>query len=378
VLKYKKTEDEVNLYTFYALKEGGFLSKLFPRLKTAPRTSIVLNAYTFITRISNKFLRKIGMNHRENEVRMFELLAPRVSIENCDVLHYWPFYCAKMVERIKQDNKGICTVAEYYEAEPSYANNIYDQEYIRFGLKSEDHGNLKIDQNQCFKFENNIIVPSEFTKETYQSKFPNKTYFVCSYGSAGYELCDNYEEIIDFNVEVKSKRIVFVGQVCVEKGVHYLIEAVKNLDVTLDLIGPIRKGQEELFSSLIGGSDNVKYIGAKKNHDVLLLLKEYQIFCMPSLSDSYSLASVEALSRGLPVIVTESCGIKDNIKQYQLGYVAQVQSAASIKECIGQFYGSFDYSQFKIGLREFFSEEYSQKYPQSVYQVYKTIVKNKK
>ncbi|NMH65364.1 glycosyltransferase family 4 protein [Shewanella salipaludis] len=370
LLKIKSEDDVIKLYTFYALRKGSVANNLFPKFKTAPEQAIVLMFFTFITRISNIFLRKIGVNTRENEIRMFRAFAPKAELAKADVLHYWPFYCAGMVKQLK-GNKNMRTVAEYYEAEPSFVNSIYDDEYKKFAIKTEKKINTLIDQNACFEFEDNFIVASEFTKKTYELKYPNKNYYVCKYGPAGYPLDKNSDFFVSKKCEVFN--IVFVGQICVEKGVHYLIEAVKNIDVKLDLVGPIRNGQEKIFSKMISENKNVKHLGPKRHSEILDILRGYDLFCLPSLADNYSLAVVEALSVRIPVVVTENCGNAEDVKRYNLGLVATVKNADSLKACIMGIKTNFDFSLFNDGLEEFFSLENQLVYPKAVLDVYKMI-----
>lgn len=72
-------------------------------------------------------------------------------------------------------------------------------------------------------------------------------------------------------------------------------------------------------------------------------MKYYQssdIFVFPSLSEGSSLACLEAMSCGLPCIVTENSGsIITNNKE---GVVIPIRSVKSIKENILYFYNNLD------------------------------------
>ncbi|BBN82629.1 hypothetical protein PA25_26140 [Pseudoalteromonas sp. A25] len=377
IMELLDKNEELNLFTFYALRQGSLLNRLFPKLKVAPETSFTLDFYTIVTRLANKVLRKVGANVRENESFMFELLAPKRTIQSCEVLHYWPFYCADMIKRIKKE-KDLATVAEFYEAEPSYVNELYATEYERYGLSFNRPINMMIDQNMAFSFEDNFIVASEFTRRSYAIKYPEKKYYVCKYGPAGYLLDDNAFREISKRRSASVNNIVYVGQVCLEKGVHYLLDAVKGLNVDLHLIGPIREGQETVFNKLLARTDNVKWHGAMRHTEVLNKLSEYDAFCLPSLADNYSLAVVEALSKGMPVIVTANCGNADDVQNFNLGMVTKVKDAASIRECIIKLKTTFDYVDFESGLRSFFSETNRNAYPQSVLNVYRELSRKSK
>jgi glycosyltransferase involved in cell wall biosynthesis len=369
--KFVPNNVRINLFTFSALRETSIEAKLFPKFKKAPSDSVVLNTFTLVSRILAIFYKKFGLNHMELYKSLFKILAPKKQILDANIVHYWPFYA---IDLIREQRSNLKTVAEFYEAEPDYVNSIFESEYIKFGIKSKNRVNKLIDQNECFKFESNIIVASEYTKRSYQIKYPDKNYFICKYGPLGFEL-DEKELVVDFSI---NRKIVFVGQICLEKGVHYLIEAVKNLNVTLDLIGPIRSEQKIIFDEMIKKHNNINHLGPMRNSEVLNVLKNYSLFCLPSLSDNYSIAVVEALSKKIPVIVTENCGNADDIVKFGLGFVVPVKDEKKIELAVNYMLENFDYKKFEDGLKLFFSKENQDAYPKSVYESYLKILSSEK
>lgn len=359
----------VDLYTFYCLRSGSMLSTLFPKLKKAPSSSNTLDMFTFSARITTLLCKRYGLNFRKSEIFLLEHFAPWSRILDADLVHYWPFYCSEKI-KIAKDKLGLKTVAEYYEAEPDFVNAIYNNNLERYGLSNNTPINLMIDQNHTFEFETNFIVGSEFTKNSYLRKFPNAKIHVCSYGPSGFSLVQKPKPLLD-----KSKRLklVFVGQICIEKGVDKLLESIQELNVSLDLVGPIRSGQEKIFSKLMSSCKNCIYHGPKRHSEVLDMLVRFDIFCLPSLADNYSLAVVEALSRAMPVIVTDHCGNADDIQKFNLGYVAKAGCSLSLQQAIYKMCTEFDLHRFAIGLDEFFSSKNIQAYPSSVLQVYREI-----
>jgi GalNAc-alpha-(1->4)-GalNAc-alpha-(1->3)-diNAcBac-PP-undecaprenol alpha-1,4-N-acetyl-D-galactosaminyltransferase len=103
------------------------------------------------------------------------------------------------------------------------------------------------------------------------------------------------------------KRIVTIGRLSKEKGHKYLIEAISKMNLdgwVLDIIGdgPERKSLEELVekNSLV---DKVFFHGMQK--DISLYLSRSKIFVLPSLSEAFPLALIEAMSLGLACISTD-------------------------------------------------------------------------
>jgi glycosyltransferase involved in cell wall biosynthesis len=62
----------------------------------------------------------------------------------------------------------------------------------------------------------------------------------------------------------------------------------------------------------------------------------------PSLQDNYGLAMPEALTYGLPVVVTENTGAKDLIKEGVNGFIIPIRDSEAIKEKIMYYYRKKD------------------------------------
>ena len=105
------------------------------------------------------------------------------------------------------------------------------------------------------------------------------------------------------NLDPRKKVIGYVGRISKEKNTHLLLEAFRKLDSqdTLHLLivgdGPVSQSKEfrETKNCTVTG-----FVG-----DVETYLRAMDIFVMPSLTETTSLATLEAMSSGLPVIVTK-------------------------------------------------------------------------
>ena len=67
-------------------------------------------------------------------------------------------------------------------------------------------------------------------------------------------------------------------------------------------------------------------------------LLDADLFVYPSWSDGYGLAPREAMAMGVPVIVSENTGMKEEIKRQSQGAVFKCGDKDKIKELINQYY----------------------------------------
>jgi len=169
-----------------------------------------------------------------------------------------------------------------------------------------------------------IVVPSNFSRETLMLA-PKLTAPV---------------EVIPYGCPPAVKKIepwnggklklLFVGGLTQAKGIGYLLEAVRGLKshVELTLIGNRANPNAPSDEDLRGHN----WIPSLPNPDVLAQMEKNHVFILPSLHEGFSLSLLEALSRGLAVIVSEHTGAIDLIANGKEGFIIPVQSAEAIRE----------------------------------------------
>lgn len=103
-------------------------------------------------------------------------------------------------------------------------------------------------------------------------------------------------------------QVVFAGACSVSKGLPYLIKAVESLrsDVALTLVGTV----EPLVARLLRESSiSVSIHPYMPRPQLRQLFGEQDVLVMPSLGDSFGFVAMEAMACGLPVIVSDHCGV---------------------------------------------------------------------
>src|SRR3989344_875977 len=114
-------------------------------------------------------------------------------------------------------------------------------------------------------------------------------------------------------IAADKKVIGYVGRISKEKNIKVLLEAFRKLEpqdqLHLLLVGDGPKDQTDNFRWL----KNCTITGFKPN--VNTYLKAMDVFVMPSLTETTSLATLEAMATGLPVIVSKVGFIKDYVRK---------------------------------------------------------------
>lgn len=107
--------------------------------------------------------------------------------------------------------------------------------------------------------------------------------------------------------KLTDKNVIFVGGARPAKGLPYLIKAVNQLPNTSLLVIGGWGEESELCKAM--AKENVEFIGAVHPSKVPDYLNKASIFCLPSLSEGFPNAILEAMASGLPIVATKVGGV---------------------------------------------------------------------
>jgi glycosyltransferase involved in cell wall biosynthesis len=131
----------------------------------------------------------------------------------------------------------------------------------------------------------------------------------------------------------KPLKLVFAGTITRRKGIHLVLEAVKQLrNVELTIVGPIADGKEFLDKN----KGNYTHFPFLHHEELAKKFREADLFVFPSYLDSWAMIVLEAMACGTPVIVTENTGSKDVVRQGS-GKIIPVDDLDALKSKI-QYY----------------------------------------
>lgn len=101
--------------------------------------------------------------------------------------------------------------------------------------------------------------------------------------------------------------VLWLGTVCLRKGVQYLLEAARllvNEDISFTIVGPLGISADAAATA----PKNVSFIGRVTRDRLTAVYDQADLFVIPTLSDGFAMTQIEAMAHGLPVIATPCCG----------------------------------------------------------------------
>ena len=131
-------------------------------------------------------------------------------------------------------------------------------------------------------------------------------------------------------------RVLFAGSMSQRKGLADLFAAVRLLnrrDVELVILGSPVASMSFYRREL---ADFI-YEPPRSHAAVLALMGTCDVLCLPSLVEGRALVIQEAMSQGLPVIITPNTGADDVVTEGVSGFVVPIRSPEAIAEKIGWF-----------------------------------------
>ena len=139
----------------------------------------------------------------------------------------------------------------------------------------------------------------------------------------------------DMNEKVK---FIFVGKIDRRKGIQHLLPAFEKLDsekAELILVG--RYNENDSLIREYSKRLNIKFMGFVTQDVVAKMYRTSDVFVLPSLGEGLAQVGIEAMSSGLPIIVTENSGVNDLIKTGKEGMIIPVSDTNALYEAMKWF-----------------------------------------
>jgi glycosyltransferase involved in cell wall biosynthesis len=136
-------------------------------------------------------------------------------------------------------------------------------------------------------------------------------------------------------------KLLFIARFAHNKGIHILLEAIKQLNAEgyEDKLEFNLGGKGPLFEHYSTGFSykNVNYLGFVSDEQLIELYTTNDLFVFPTLFEGMPTVVLEAMSYGMPVIVSD-VGATTELVNDQTGYLITKNSVKELKDAIKHFY----------------------------------------
>lgn len=170
-------------------------------------------------------------------------------------------------------------------------------------------------EREGMEFADKVITVSNLTRKTVIEKYgiePEKV--VTVYNAVG----PAPERTKPFIRKIPGiKTVTFMGRITVQKGPEYFVEAASLILKRMNGVRFVMAGGGDMESKIIeyaarlGITDRFHFTGFLKNEEVYQLLDISDVFIMPSVSEPFGIAPLEAMQAGVPVIVSRQSGVSE-------------------------------------------------------------------
>ena len=178
----------------------------------------------------------------------------------------------------------------------------------------------------------------------------------------------------EFNLPSDSKIVLSVGELNKNKNHQVIIRALahlkdSNIHYFLAGNGPLKDELAQLTEQL-GIKDNVHFLGYRR--DIPSLLKNADVYAFPSLREGLGMASIEAMSTGLPLVTSNRHGINDYSESGKTGFKYNPDDykgfADGIKQIVYNDELKSKMGEYNVGISKRFTVESSLKELGRIYQ----------
>lgn len=154
---------------------------------------------------------------------------------------------------------------------------------------------------------------------------------------------DNFSQVEQTNKSFNQPqlKILFVGNISTQKGLHTLIKALSVLDgnITLSVVGYVDEEMRYIKSikkyiAISGLDQRIKFYGQLTGETLKEKYLEHDIFVLPSINEAYGIVFLEAMQFGLPVIGCKLGGAKEIIDDKVNGYLIDSDDDQRLADCI--------------------------------------------
>lgn len=222
-------------------------------------------------------------------------------IDNFDVIHAhdWLTYEAGIAAK-EISNKPLIVHVHATEFDRCGGPNVNTTVY-----EIEKRGMQKADL---------IIAVSNYTKEKITRHYGiDSKKIIVVHNSVGDFTYNNY----NFPVKNKTKFVLFLGRITLQKGPEYFVYTAKRVSEFFPNVKFIVAGDGDMKKFMfdetqrLGLIDKFIYTGFLRGEELEKAYKLSEVYVMPSVSEPFGITALEACANGCPTVVSKQSGVSE-------------------------------------------------------------------
>ena len=118
-------------------------------------------------------------------------------------------------------------------------------------------------------------------------------------------------------IKKDEKIVLFLGRITMQKGPEYFLGAAKKVLDVMDNVKFVMAGSGDMMRSTIelaaslGIGSKVLFTGFLRGEDVRKVYEKADLYVMPSVSEPFGIAPLEALNHDIPVLISKQSGVAE-------------------------------------------------------------------
>ncbi|MHC4152480.1 MAG: glycosyltransferase family 4 protein [Planctomycetota bacterium] len=118
-------------------------------------------------------------------------------------------------------------------------------------------------------------------------------------------------------IQKNEKIVLFLGRITMQKGPEYFIQAAKRVLAVMDNVKFVMAGSGDMvyqaveMAAELGIGHKVLFTGFLRGEDVKRIYQLADLYVMPSVSEPFGIAPLEALDHDVPVIISKQSGVSE-------------------------------------------------------------------
>lgn len=224
---------------------------------------------------------------------------------------------------------GAKTILERGSAHIERQKEILEEEFRRAGVTMRGGlWNSVGTELQEYALADRIEVPSTFASTSFEEKGFSSDKIIRS------GLGVNLEHFRPVPKKDDVFRVIFVGQLSLQKGATYLLRVAQEVKKTLPIefwhVGAISSDFKMLLKEYV--PNVIEYKGKVPQKELAYYYSQSNVFLMPSVQEGFGMVQVQAMACGLPLICTTNTGGGDLIAEGVEGFVVPIRDAKAVRE----------------------------------------------